>query len=140
VASEPGLTVVDASVAVKWFVSEGEAAVQAAADLMRAHGEGSASIVGPALLAHEVVTVLRRRSCEVSDLLAATDVFFDFAIPLYPPDRELMGAAVKLSVELGLSTADATYAALALILGCDLVTADRRLAAALEGTVTVRSL
>ena len=139
-AGESGLTVVDASVAVKWFVAEGEDDLREAADLLQSHGQGSTSLVGPALLAHELVNALGRRSREVRDLPAATGVFFDFAIPLYPTDRELMVSTARLSADLGLSTADATYAALALMLDCELVTADHGLADALEGTVRVRTL
>lgn len=138
--SETSLLVVDASVAVKWFVTRDEEAVEEAAALLAAHARSECSLVGPSLLVHELTSALRRRRTEVPDLAAATDVFFDFSVPLVPPDRELVVSAARLCAERSLSTSDATYAALALMLRCELATADGRLANALEGVCPVRVL
>ena len=137
---DTSLRVIDASVAVKWFVTRDEEALEEAGALLVAHAHSEGSLVGPSLLVHELTNALRRRRTEVPDLAAATDVFFDFDVALVPPDRELMVSAARLCAERQLSTSDATYAALALILGCELVTADRRLARALDGVCPVRVL
>ncbi|MDO8914994.1 MAG: type II toxin-antitoxin system VapC family toxin [Coriobacteriia bacterium] len=138
--NETQALVIDASVALKWFATQGEDSIEEAASLLGAHGERQLALVGPALLVHELMHVLRRRKREVSDLPAAMDGFFDAGIALVTPDRELMISTARLCVERQLSTSDATYAALALILDCELVTADRRLARALDGVCPVRVL
>ncbi|HEX9092951.1 MAG TPA: type II toxin-antitoxin system VapC family toxin [Coriobacteriia bacterium] len=138
--SEATVLVMDASVAVKWFVSRDETSVREAAGLLEAHGQGSVALVGPALLAHELMHVLRRRDREVRDLPAAMQGFFDAGVALVPPDRQLMVSAARLCGERQLSTSDAIYAALAMMLGCELVTADRRLARALGDICAVRAL
>ncbi len=58
--AEVPLAVVDASVVVKWFVGDGEAGVDAAAELLNRHIDGGVRLVGPSLLSHEVLNVLRR--------------------------------------------------------------------------------
>jgi predicted nucleic acid-binding protein len=138
--SEGPVLVVDASVAVKWFVTRDESAVEEAAALLAAHARSESILVGPSLLVHESMNALRRRRAEVPDLVGATDTFFDFGVALVPPDRELMISAARLCAERTLSTSDATYAALALALDCELVTADRRLGNALVGVCRVRVL
>ena len=55
------LVVVDASVVVKWFVSEDESGVAEAAALLADHAAGHLRLVAPALLAHELMGVLVRR-------------------------------------------------------------------------------
>ena len=122
------LVVVDASIAVKWFVVEDEADVSLADELLASHAAGSVRLVAPALLVHEVFNVLlARRNCEVASLTEAMDAFFDADVALVSPDREQVAIAAGM-VAQGLSTADAAYAALARVLGCRLVTADLRLA------------
>jgi predicted nucleic acid-binding protein len=138
--TETRALVIDASVAVKWFATHGEDSIAEATGLLEAHGEGQVALVGPALLVHELMHVLRRRRREVSDLPAAMDGFFDAGLVLVPPDRELMISAARLCAERTISTSDATYAALALALDCELVTADRRLGKALDGICRVRVL
>jgi predicted nucleic acid-binding protein len=53
------------------------------------------------------------------------------------PLRELTSAALALALDSGLSVYDGCYAALALALDAPLVTADRRLAAAIDGAELV---
>ena len=132
------LVVVDASVVVKWFVSEDESGVAEAAALLADHAAGHLRLVAPALLAHELMGVLvrRLRGQVVADAL---DAFFDAGVHLVAPDRELMARAAHLAGKCQLSAFASAYAALADSLGCALSTADRRLANALEGTVEVRT-
>lgn len=121
------LVVVDASIAVKWFVVDDEADVSEADELLADHAAGRVRLVAPALLVHEVFNVLARRNREVEGLAEAMDAFFDADVALVSPDREQIAIAAGM-VAQGLSTADAAYAALARVLGCRLETADRRLA------------
>jgi predicted nucleic acid-binding protein len=138
-AHDVALAVVDASVALKWFVSAGEEGVDDGAQLLDDHAEGVVRLVAPALLVHEVLNALRRRSGDKApDLSDAMDALFDTGVLLVPPDRELMLLAARLVAERCLSTYDAAYAALARTLDCELVTADRRLANALGDGFRVR--
>lgn len=125
--TEAPLVVVDASIAVKWFVVADEADVLEADELLASHAAGLVRLVAPALLVHEVFNVLARRNREVESLAAAMDALFDADVALVPPDRQQVAIAAEM-VAQGLSTADAAYAALARVLGCGLETADRRLA------------
>lgn len=144
------LVVVDASVAVKWFVSEGEDAVDEAELLLEAHADGSVRLVAPALMVHELFSVLCRGGrgsagkrgasgpAEATTLREAMDAFFDSGVTLIAPDRDLMESAASHVQALGASPFDAVYSALARALGCELATADRKLARKLGGAVGVR--
>lgn len=131
---EMPLVVVDANVAVKWFVSDGEGGLSDAHELLEQHAENQVRLVSPSLLVHELTHVLRRRGIDLRD---AAHAFHDFDVLLVSPDRELSLAAADLIATQGVSTFDAAYAALALTLGCRLATADRRLATALGSAVEV---
>jgi predicted nucleic acid-binding protein len=137
VATDTRLLILDASVAVKWFVTENEDAVEEAEELLAEHRDGAVRLVGPALLAYELMNALRRR-LRPQDLVGATGDFHDAGVFLVPPDRELMTAAARICVERGTSASDAAYAALAQLLDAELVTADRRLTAALGDACRVR--
>lgn len=125
---EPVLAVVDASIAVKWFVTEGESGVSEADELLAEHAAGKVRLVAPALLVHELFNVLVRRDREVEDLSEAMNAFFDADVVVISPDREQVALAVEMVANGGVSTFDAAYLALARVLGCRLVTADARLA------------
>lgn len=137
--ADPRLVVVDASVAVKWFVAEGESGVDAAKKLLEDHAEGRVRLVAPALLAHELLSVLARGSHRSRPPLPeAMDAFFDSDVSLVAADRRTMTGAARLVGELGVSPFDAAYAALAETLGCDLATVDRKLARKVGSRVGTR--
>lgn len=123
--------VVDASVAVKWFVEE-EYSVQAGSLLEATH-----ELYAPRLLASEVGNVLWRKArngemerSRVGALAAAIS-----KMPVHwVEDEEICPDAVRLSLGLGRSVYDCLYLALAHRLGATLVTADIRFANALAGT------
>lgn len=114
--------VVDASVAVKWIVTE----------------EGSAEAVGlrgmplsaPDLIVAEVGNVLwrkvRRRELLAEEALAAVAVFTHVDLVLHS-SHPLIEEAVQIAIELGHPVYDCLYLALARRLGTQLVTADARL-------------
>ncbi|MDP2183726.1 MAG: type II toxin-antitoxin system VapC family toxin [Actinomycetota bacterium] len=131
--------VVDASVAVKWFLAEDESGVAEAAALLAEHAEGRVLLVAPALIAHELMGVFARR-LPGSGVSPALEAFYDAGVHLVPPSRELMLGAVGLLEQCQLSAFDAAYAALAVSLGCPLATADRKLANALAGVVEVQAV
>jgi predicted nucleic acid-binding protein len=122
--------VVDASIAVKWFLPEihGDAAVRLLG--------GDHSLVAPDLLFPEVGNVLwkpvRRREATVSEAQATLDALASLPIEVQgsPP---LMPLAFEIAGHASRSVYDTLYLAVAVLRGCRLVTADRKLYAALAG-------
>jgi predicted nucleic acid-binding protein len=133
-SGDPQLVVVDASVAVKWFVSADESGVDDAAALLAQHAGGEIRLVAPTLIVHELTGVFMRRLR--GPLVAeALDAFFDAGVHLVAPDRALTVRAAELAGRCQLSAFDSAYAAVADSLECTLATADRRLANALGDTI-----
>jgi predicted nucleic acid-binding protein len=127
------LIVVDASVAVKWFLPEpGEAAAQA----VLAGGE---KLTAPALIRVEVAAGITRKArlgeIENRDAARAVSLWFrslaDGVVTLAPDEADLDEAAA-LALALRHPLQDCLYLALAVRLDARLVTADRRFAARAE--------
>ena len=133
----------DASVAFKWLVPDSaEEDVPAAKALLADHMEGRAKIIIPALLYYEVGNILlfgRSRPPREDALEALTDLF---SIPLevVPLAMASASATLQLASLRGISYYDSTYVALAEMLDCLLITADRRLAQRARATGRVRVL
>ena len=119
-------SVLDASVVIKWFRSEGERHVDAARSLRRAFESGALLVVAPSLLQLEIVNVAGRRwgwnETALVDLAAALD---DLGFELREPDLE----RVARWTARGLTAYDAAYVALAEAEGLQLVTDDDRVVA-----------
>jgi len=120
--------VVDASVAVKWFVPEVHS--EAAARLL----DGEIAIYAPDLIGPEFGNILskkvRRREITRSD---ADEIMIAFArLPFeIRPSAILLASAFELAIELNCSVHDSLYLALAVAEDCALITADAKLHAAL---------
>ncbi len=136
----PPLVVLDASVAAKWFVSDGEDGVSDAHALLSAHSAGEIRLVAPALIAYELLGVVARGRREAPNVRGAIEAFYDTGVALVAPDLDMMLVAADLVTERRIHALDSAYAALAMTLDCELATADRRLARALEGTVAIRAV
>ena len=123
-----GTVVVDASVAVKWFVSEEYSDVASA--LLRSWDEREIKTVAPHLLPFEVSNALYRKVArkEISQIDASRLVANLLAVQLEFHDvSHLHARAIELAGELGQRTAyDSHYLALAEALDCEFWTADRR--------------
>jgi len=132
------LVVVDSSVAVKWFVDEGENHVPAALDLLQGHLDGVFTLAAPEHLRLEVLNALRYRRLDDVHLLEAADRLDLVQLQWYSVDGALARSAIALSGEHRLTIYDAVFAALAKLLDCELVTDDRRLAK--SGACRVRAL
>jgi predicted nucleic acid-binding protein len=116
--------VVDASVAVKWFLPEPHS--EEALGLL----DGKRELLVPDLLWAEVGNVLwkRWRQGELSED-AADGILQDLRkLPLaVHPSDEIAGVAWSFATRLGRSFYDSLYLALAANQSCSMVTADRRL-------------
>lgn len=119
--------VIDASVAVKWLVPEPDNE-RALALYDRASGQMHA----PDLLLVEVAgAVVRRANERLIDLSEARDLLDEWLTMSAAPAMvshtirwELVRSAARLAIDLGHPIKDCVYLALAIELGCPLVTAD----------------
>jgi predicted nucleic acid-binding protein len=119
--------IVDASVAVKWVISEpGRSAAFSLLGLYEAERIGLAA---PRLIAHEVASTLsklsRRRKISNSQADYAFRSFQSH-VPELVDDAELASPALLLSLQHQMSYWDCLYLALAIERRADLITADRR--------------
>jgi predicted nucleic acid-binding protein len=123
--------VVDASVAVKWLVSE--ALSEQAARLL----DHDQPLVAPGLLYAEAANALwamaRRGDLTVTEVREALDLLAEAPLTVPYPMRQLMPAAARLASDLDHPVYDCFYLALALQEQRPLVTADRRFRDAVQG-------
>jgi predicted nucleic acid-binding protein len=124
--------VVDASVAVKWFLPE-ELSTEARQLLTTEY-----ELLAPDLLWAELGNVLwkkhRRRELDPKTASRLLRDFSRVPIELHASER-WTEAALELAIRHGVTVYDGLYLALAAGNGCRVVTADRRLHAACEGRV-----
>jgi predicted nucleic acid-binding protein len=133
--------VIDASVAVKWYIPEpfSEQAVYYL-ELLKA---GQAKLLAPELIVAEMGNVLWKK--ELSGELARGEVQLigETLASSFPAEltgnQLLLPAALELALDLKLSLYDCLYLALAIVKKAQLVTADKKLArlagAVLQGDV-----
>jgi predicted nucleic acid-binding protein len=124
--------VVDASVAVKWFVPEDHSA-----DALRLLAESFRRHV-PVLLQTEVAQTLWKKVYQRSEIDAADARSVLRALHLTPLDvhaiKPLLEPAFEIALATGRTVYDSVYLALAVAVGCKLVTADRKLYNALQAS------
>jgi predicted nucleic acid-binding protein len=123
-----GMSIVDSSVAVKWFKAADEAHVDEALGLLALHEAGESELAAPTHLRLEVLNALWSAGTSLDDLRIAATVLAASRLQWHEPDDDLMQAAAELAVRHALTIYDAVYAALANRLDSVLVTADRKLA------------
>lgn len=123
--------VVDASVALKWFLPEPDSAM--AEDLLG----GNATLVAPTLIVSEVCNAtwkrLRRGETTVQHAEWVPDRIGTVGMLLIP-DETLAAAAMQIARRLDHPVYDCFYLALAEQRDATMVTADRRLIARVSGT------
>lgn len=122
--------VVDASVAVKWLVTEHHSTHALAL------GSRAEALIAPDLIHAETANALwkkvARQEITTAEALARLDVgpFLETVFPTPP----LVPVALKLALAYGRTVYDSVYLALALGQNCHLVTADRRFFNAVKTT------
>ena len=120
--------VVDTSIALKWLKPQGERHVAAATALLEQHQAGTAILHAPAHLLLEVMNALWAHRAEAAQIAQAVTLLGRLHIVFVEPDARLLSRAAELAVSHRVTVYDALFAALALDLDCELVTADRKLA------------
>jgi predicted nucleic acid-binding protein len=121
--------VVDASVAIKWFLPESGNA--GAENILTAFLVGSVSLYAPDLLLIEAASALWRRSVVLkelapSDAKAINRDLLTLTLNFQPSER-LAASAFSLAIAHRHSAYDSVYCALAAEMDCEFVTADRNL-------------
>lgn len=123
--------VVDASVAVKWFVPEPHSI-----DAVRLL-ESESTFAAPDLIATEVANTLwkkvRRGELEGSRASALLAAFGRVPVTMFPV-AAVLPAAFELAVSLGRTVYDSVYLALAIALDRPLITADQKFTAAVAAS------
>ena len=118
--------VVDASVAIKWFIPEHDSAE--AVRLL----ESGVSFLAPDLIGPEIANTLwkkaRRAEISAGDVTASLTAFEKLNVEIYP-SAILLPAALELAMNLDRSVYDCLYLSLAIARDCTVVTADQKFAA-----------
>ena len=130
------MIVVDASVGVKWLVAEVSSDI---ADDFLAKNRGE--LVAPAFFAIEVASALVRKANEEkasrkgseAGLTSLGEILGTAIVATRQTSLAQLSDAAQLALDLGHPLKDCIYLALAMELGCDLVTADARFAAKARG-------
>jgi len=124
--------VVDASVAIKWYIPERDSAQ--AVPLL----DGRARLLAPDLLTSELGNILWKKtrigeltSAEAADI---ADAFVSVCPVIIWPSTLLLRGALDIAVRFQRPVYDALYLALAVAQDCQLITADDRLARAINKT------
>jgi predicted nucleic acid-binding protein len=120
--------VVDASVAVKWFIREREADREAAFTLRRRHVEGRTRMIVPELFLLEVPNAIkaskRATEDELSEVITA---LHDMDLQIERHSWDVLRKTNAIAWAYNLTWYDGLYVALAEVLGYPLVTADEAL-------------
>jgi len=129
--------VIDAGVALKWFLREGES--QGADSLLEAFLANEIELLAPDSLVLEFANTLWKHSILLKQLRPeeAKSIFHDFlTLPLnLHESNALASLALKMSVELRHPIYDTLYCALANENDCEFITADRVLVEKLSGSL-----
>jgi predicted nucleic acid-binding protein len=122
----PPLVVIDASVAIKWFLPEKES--EKALRIRDEHAEGAIDLAAPDLLYYEVANVLSyRQGLERKQLREDIEDMYDLGIQIVAPSRDVLTLATERAQALRVTAYDTAYLVLAEMLGTIAITADDEL-------------
>jgi predicted nucleic acid-binding protein len=127
--------VLDASVLVRSVIEPGGEGAEWVAAVDRGMVEGHTATLAFTEAANALLGYIRLDALSLADATRALTALASGPFRLH--GHELAPAALGAAVDLGLSAYDGSYAALAELLGAPLVTADRRLAAAVPSAQLV---
>jgi predicted nucleic acid-binding protein len=122
----PQVFVVDASVAVKWYVKE--SLRDKALEMRRDFASGLIELEAPSLLLYEVGNALRHHpASNLAQCVDAVKEIGNLGVVIHELDDQLAATAATLGFEDKLTFYDAVYIALAKHLEATFVTADEKL-------------
>lgn len=120
------MSVLDASVVLKWFVNEPDSALSIS--IREKFYAGKMEIVVPDLLLFEISNALRYNPTFTSkEIQEALETLFGMGIQIITPTLSLLGKTVELAEVFDVTCYDATYLALSEELGFEFITADEKL-------------
>jgi predicted nucleic acid-binding protein len=120
-------TVIDASIAVKWFVNEKDS--DKALQLRSSYLNGVVELVAPNLILYEVADALRfhpHYDFTEANLFDSIDTLRDMQIAVAPTTDTWL-KAFSISISENLSIFDAVYVAMSEVLNARLITSDKEL-------------
>lgn len=120
------IEIVDASVAVKWFVRDHETGLDSADDVLQRVVLNPMNFAVPSLFHYEVHAVLCRRLKHTEDVDSHMEILWALAIPTVEADSETLRQATQIATAMGLSAYDAVYLSLAKILRGTWLTCDKK--------------
>src|SRR3989338_1693755 len=121
------MVVLDASVILKWFIPEKDR--ESALRFRDAHAQAREQVIVPLLLFYEIANVIRyRKQLPDQELISVFDILNSLEITALPPSFAEIGEAALYARQKNISVYDAVYVVLAGRLGCNFITADKRLA------------
>jgi predicted nucleic acid-binding protein len=118
--------VLDASIAVKWFIPDGDAGDAAAERILRDIAVRPAKYVVPELFMYELLSVLCRRFRQAGDAQRAIARLGRIGLRRVRMDERLARTAVRLAYRHRLTGYDAAYAALATEISATWLTLDKQ--------------
>jgi len=123
--------IIDASVVIKWFVEEQDSVK--AISLRDEHVQGKTVLIAPDLLIYEVTNVLMiSKIFTPAEIKRSLQDLYELEIDLIAPSIDIILTATELAIDKRISIYDASYIALAKELDVRFITADEKLAAALN--------
>ena len=126
--------VLDASVAAKWFVRQGEADRELALSIRDRHTSGLCRLILPEFALLEIGNAIRYSArAEEPDGAAALDLLRDLNIEIHALSWDLLRKANAISWAYKIAMYDAAYVALAEGAGFPLLTADEGLHEKMKG-------
>lgn len=123
--------VIDASVALKWFVEEIN--TEKALEILNHITEKALPIV-PSLFFYEIANILRYKpEFGIKDIKEINSVLTNLGFRVEPLEGELADLTVELAFQHGITIYDASYIAISNKRKCDFVTADEKLSKKITG-------
>ena len=126
--------VLDASVAAKWFVREGQADRERALSIRERYMAGQCRLIMPEFGLLEIANVIRYSPrAKEADAAAALELLRDLNLEFHPTSWDLLRKANAIAWAYKIAMYDATYIGLAEIVGFPFVTADEALMRNMKG-------
>jgi predicted nucleic acid-binding protein len=126
--------VLDASVAAKWFVRQGEADRRLALSIRQRHVAGQCRLILPEFGLLEIANAIRYSPrAKEADGAAALELLHDLNLEVHSLSWDLLRKANAIAWGYKIAVYDAVYVALAELLGFPLLTADEALLKKMKG-------
>jgi predicted nucleic acid-binding protein len=117
--------VVDASVAVKWFLDECDS--DKAIKLWKKHKSQEIRIIVPELLFIEVLNALKYKKLNEEELKKVNEALWNSQFIIEKLNKTILDKSAAISIKNNLTIYDSIYIALSQLHGCVLITADESL-------------